>query len=89
MSVCWTDPPHVRKPCSEEGSLFEILIEVQLAEEGSRPGPGGLLSHAMELGLCAEQRQVCEGPCVRGQQDRGKPFDLGEEGMWGRMGSPL
>ena len=89
MSVCWTDPPHVRKPCDEEGSLFEILIEVQLAEEGSRPGPGGLLSHAMELGLCAEQRQVCEGPCVSDQQDRGKPFDLGEEGMWGRMGSPL
>ena len=79
----------MRKPCSEEGSLFAMLTEVQWAEEGSWPGPGGLLSHAKELGLCPEERQVCERPCVRGQQDRGEPFDLGEGGTWGRMGYAL
>ena len=62
MSVCRTDRPHVRKPCREEGGSFEMLVEVQLAEERSQPGPGGLLSHVMELGLCPEGRQVCEEP---------------------------
>lgn len=51
----------MRKPCSEEGSLLEMLIEVHLAEEGSWPGPGCLLSHIMELGLCPDRRQMA-GP---------------------------
>lgn len=44
------------------GRLFKILIEVQLAAEGSWAGPGAFLSHIMELGLCPEGRQGCDGP---------------------------
>ena len=51
----------------DDGSSFEMLIEVQLAEEG--PGP---LGHLTELGLCLQGRQGS------GQQGRGEPHDLGE-----------
>lgn len=75
------DWPHVKTPCSEEGSSSEMLIEVQLAEEGSQPGPRGPSLPC--YGDWSLSRGEKSGrPCVRGQQDRGEPCDLREEGMW-------
>lgn len=47
---------------------MEMLIEVQMAEPGSRPGPGGV----MELGVPPSAGETSGRPCVRGQQGGGE-----------------
>lgn len=77
----------MREPCGEEGSLLEMLIEVWLAEEGSRPVPRGLPSRVVELGLCPEGRPVA-GPVLGASRTEVSPVTWGsshaeEGGTWG------
>lgn len=48
----------MREFCGEEGSLFEMLIEVWLVEEGLRFGFRGFFSRVVEFGFCLEGRFV-------------------------------